>query len=259
MKERATSLQLNDQVSIHDLSNDICVLHLCGPKAPVLLNAIEPRAVTGDTTEEGKLKFMSARKINHFGGVADLEVNIFRVSFSGLQGYEMHVQQKDSLALHDLISTSEAATFNQMIHFGSVALNGLRIEQGFKIAADMNMAHYQEGGIGPFVSKKRGFVGRDDEFVAEKKCIMLEVDTEEGWEWSLPGDTPIVRKSDSKVVGYVSSSAYGIQTEKTIAIGYMYDGEDGEGLEDLYVDSYGFNWSCRVLKEPPVEMCGRID
>jgi len=39
----------------------------------------------------------------------------------------------------------------------------------------------------------------------------------------------------------------------------MYDGEGGEGVEDLYVDSYGFNWSCRVLKEPPVEMCGRID
>ena len=29
--------------------------------------------------------------------------------------------------------------------------------------------------------------------------------------------------------------------------------------KDLYVESYGFNWSCRVLKEPPVEMCGRID
>ena len=74
------------------------------------------------------------------------------------------------------------------------------------------------------------------------------------------GDTPICRKSDGQVVGFISSSAYGIQTQSTMAIGYLMEngGKDNDE-EALVVQGFGFEWDCTVLAQPPVEMMGRVD
>ena len=240
-------------IAIEDASEKTCVLHICGPNSPALLSSIETRA-------NKDLKFMTSRVVSDFGNVPGLDVQIFRVSFSGLQGYELHCSSDKSTELFHLIHNSDAANINNMILFGSVALNGLRIEQGFKIGADMNLAHYKEGAIEPFVAKKRQFIGRDDAFVPEKRCVLLRIDTEKGWEWSVLGDTPICRKSDGQVVGFISSSAYGIQTQSTMAIGYLMEngGKDNDE-EALVVQGFGFEWDCTVLAQPPVEMMGRVD
>ncbi len=149
---------------------------------------------------------------------------------------------------------------------GSAAINGLRIEQGFKVNADMNLAHYSEGGIGAFVAKKRHFIGKNADFEPSKRATLFQVDTKDGWEWSVLGDSPIVRKSDGAVVGYVSSSAYGIQTKHTIAMGYVLLKEDPkkgykaiQSGDELVTLSYGHEWPTAILQSPPVEMLGRID
>jgi len=176
------------------------------------------------------------------------------------------VKSSNSVQLHDMIYNHPSSKMHLLRHFGSAAMNGLRIEHGFKINADMNMAHYSEGAISPFVAKKRHFVGRDDDFVPAKMATMFQVGTSDGWEWSVLGDSPIVRKSDHAVVGYVSSSAFGIQTKSTIAMGYvMLEDNDKKGYkalqegDELLTLSHGFEWPTVILKAPPVEMLGRID
>ena len=252
-----------EEIQIQDLSNKICVVHLCGPNSPTVLSTVEPRAVE-------QLGFLKSKTIENFGNVDGLTVDVFRVSFSGLQGFELHVSSESSVQLWKSLVNSTVAQEQKLRPFGSVALNGLRVEQGFKIAADLTMAHYTEGGIDMFVAKKRDFVGKKDEngalFVPKKRAALFSVDADEGWEWSLPGDTPVCRKSDGAVVGFISSSAYGIQTQKTVALGYMTtkEGEDAiytcaQAGEPLMVQCYGFEWDCTVLEAPPVEMMGRID
>ena len=255
LEERAAALfgenedNAND-VNIQNISDQKCVLHLCGPKSLALLSTIEARA-TDD------LKFMTSRMIPNFGNVPGLDVQIFRVSFSGLVGFELHCDSDRSVDLFHLIQNSSAAKQENMILFGSVALNGLRIEQGFKIGADMNLAHYREGSIEPFVSKKRHFIGRDDSFVPEKRCALLKIETGKGWEWSVLGDSPIVNTKNNAVVGYITSSAFGIQSKSTIAIGYLLNQEEFDEADGLVVQGYGFDWKCTVLNEPPVKMLGR--
>jgi len=256
LKERSNDLFKNSDIEINNVSDEKCVLHICGPNSPSLLSSIDSRA-------NNNLEFMKSRNINNFGNIYNLNVQIFRVSFTGLQGYEIHCSKKNSIELFNLIVESKSAKDNNMILFGSVALNGLRIEQGFKIGADMNLAHYKEGSIEPFVAKKRHFIGRNDDFIPEKRCVLLNIDTDNGWEWSVLGDTPIVNKMNNKVVGYISSSAYGIITKNTMAIGYLYENdENDENLivhENLVIQAYGFEWPCEILDSPPVKMMGRVD
>jgi glycine cleavage system aminomethyltransferase T len=97
-------------------------------------------------------------------------------------------------------------------------------------------------------------------------ATMFKLDAADGWEWSVLGDSPIVRKSDGAVVGYVSSSAYGIQTKSTIAMGYVLLEDDPktgcvalQKDDELVTLSYGFEWPTTILASPPVEMLGRVD
>jgi glycine cleavage system aminomethyltransferase T len=224
---------------------------------------------------------MHAARMPDFAGVDGLDATAFRVSFSGLQGYEIHVPAARGPQLHDVLCEHNgAAEAHALRHFGSAALNMLRVEQGFKVRADMDLAHYLEGGIGTFVAKKRMFAGRvtggseAEQAAREKQAVLFEVDAAgSGFEWSVPGDTPIVRKRDGAVVGYVTSSAPGATSQgRTIALGYVslretkqmvawVDEEEEEGAageqEELVAEAYGHAWPTRVLREPPARMAGR--
>jgi len=58
----------------------MCVLHLAGPRSREVLSAIEPGLAN--------LTFMRSRVCPDFGGVPGLNVDVLRVSFTGLQGFE---------------------------------------------------------------------------------------------------------------------------------------------------------------------------
>jgi len=267
LRERATAAGIDLDVEsgcvIRDLSNEVCVLHVCGPKTLSFLGAVENRLVAGDGT--GALPFMHAVKLRNFGGCEGLDATVFRVSFSGLPGYELHVAASDGPRCHDVLWSHPAKELTSAIHFGSAALNSMRVEQGFKVRADLDLAHYREGGIDPFVSKKRASVGRDDGFTATKRSCLYEITTSPGWEWSVPGDCPVIRTRDGAVVGYTTSSAPGAQTRKTIALGYLSLEQTAqmeahtEADTALVVQAFGHDWPARLLEDTPVMFQGRLD
>uniref|UniRef100_A0A7S2WIX2 Dimethylglycine dehydrogenase n=1 Tax=Mucochytrium quahogii TaxID=96639 RepID=A0A7S2WIX2_9STRA len=231
------------QVSIENVTDDRCVLHLCGPKSGDLLGSIES-GISG-------LGFMRARPFDKFGGLDGIDpVEVFRVSFSGELGFELHFSSKDGPKLHQLIVEHPRSQELGLRHIGSAAINSMRIEQGFKFRADLDFAHYKEAGIGPFVAKKRSFIGRDDAYQPERQSAMFRIETDPTWEWSIVGDTPIRRKSDDKVVGFTTTSCRGASTSATIALGYVNGAYDESDPNDLYIDTFGFNWPVQVLEEP---------
>ena len=146
-----------------------------------------------------------------------------------------------------------------MVLFGSHAVNSFRVEKGFKVRTDLDYVHYSEAGIAPFVSKKRNFLGRDDERVPNKLPVTLFVDTDCGWEWSVCGDSPIYHyetgkgsnSNQGKLAGYVTSSARGAVTGRAVALGYVFSSSLESGGR-FAVRCLGHEWNCEVLNKPPV-------
>ena len=139
--------------------------------------------------------------------------------------------------------------------FGSMALNSLRIEKGFKVYADLDYSHYLDSGIEPFISKKKK-IGEEyyKEISTNKVSTMFNIHAEDGWEWSIQGDSPILvdRNDKKKVIGYITTSAKGAETNKTYGIGFI--DRDYINNTDCYIDCYGFNWKIDILKNPPLKI-----
>jgi dimethylglycine dehydrogenase len=234
-------------VHIENMTDKICVLHLLGPDSGNLLGAVESR-ISG-------LSFMRSRQIDDFAGLKGVTATVIRVSFSGEMGYELHFPSEHGPALHTAITSNPKATSLDLKHVGSACINSMRIERGFKFRADLDLAHYKEAGIGPFLAKKRAFLGKDveDKIPITRTSAMFQVEAEAGWEWSVIGDSPIYRKRDNKLVGYTTTSARGAATGKTVAIGYtMTDAFDQstEAHEALELNTFGFRFPVKFLAEP---------
>eukprot|EP00658_Telonema_sp_P-2_P033315 TRINITY_DN2447_c0_g1_i4.p1 TRINITY_DN2447_c0_g1~~TRINITY_DN2447_c0_g1_i4.p1 ORF type:complete len:506 (+),score=104.67 TRINITY_DN2447_c0_g1_i4:759-2276(+) len=221
------------QVQVKDISDEVDVLHLAGPRTPDLMQAL----CGGQLEGQG---FFSMRTVTTTN---QTRFNGFKLSFSGEQGYELHVDRADSVALYDEIL--RAGSQFGLSHFGNYALNSLRIERGYKIKADLDYAHYSEADIGMFLKKEGDFVGRDDGQVPTRSSKSFHVDTEPGWEWSIPGDSPI-RDLDGNNVGVITTAAHGARTNKSVALGYLFAGAPHE---DLHVESYGRRWPIEIVQQ----------
>lgn len=74
--------------------------------------------------------------------VAGHEVKCFRVSFTGLLGYELHCDAGAAVDVYEHLRRHPATA--EMPHFGGHAQNALRVEKGFKLRGDLDYAHYTE-------------------------------------------------------------------------------------------------------------------
>eukprot|EP00468_Gymnochlora_sp_CCMP2014_P000687 CAMPEP_0167740864 /NCGR_PEP_ID=MMETSP0110_2-20121227/532_1 /TAXON_ID=629695 /ORGANISM="Gymnochlora sp., Strain CCMP2014" /LENGTH=815 /DNA_ID=CAMNT_0007624841 /DNA_START=154 /DNA_END=2601 /DNA_ORIENTATION=- len=236
------------EIDVVDRSSDIEILHIAGPKTSLLMSKIAPEA------EE--IPFLGMKELEIFG----LPAKVFRVSFTGLAGFELHMSSKQAALLFKQILESPAAKELELIPFGSMAVNSLRTEVGFKLRGDLDYVHYSEAGIEPFIGKKNKFLGRDEKYVPQKRAVIFRVHAGTGWEWSIPSDCPILSNDHpGKIIGYTTTSAKGQRTGETFAMGYLLleDGASPESVlnslgDNLYVLAYGNEWKVEVLSQPPV-------
>ena len=66
-----------------------------------------------------------------------------------------------------------------------------------------------------------------------------------GWEWSVPGDSPIRATSDDSIVGVVTTAAFGARSQKTIALGYLFNNHTKD--QDVYIESFGNKWDATEI------------
>ncbi|MGH8138318.1 MAG: GcvT family protein [Steroidobacteraceae bacterium] len=188
-------------------------LSLAGPGSRVLLQSV----VRDDLSSAG-FPFMSFRRMD----IGMIPAFVGRLSFTGDLGYEIWVTTDYQRALYDLLAT--AGRDQGLQHFGGRALNSLRIEKSFGTWAREFRPIYgpHEAGLDRFVDLRKGeFIGRAA--AAEEKAsggaLRLATFAVDAADADALGDEPIWH--DGKVVGWVTSGAYGHSVQRSLALGYV--------------------------------------
>ena len=200
-------------VAVRALGGDLVGFSIAGPKSNELLARL-----THDDVSTKAFRFMAIRDM-HVGMIPAM---VARITFTGDLGYEIWVKNDYQLALHDLLW--ETGQDLGIRHFGSRALDSLRLEKSFGNWAREFRPIYGpfEADMGRFVDlSKNDFVGRDAA-LAEKEegpkqiRVTLVIDHDD---IDVIGDEPVWH--DGKVVGWVTSGAYAHYVDKSVALAYI--------------------------------------
>jgi len=188
-------------------------LSVAGPKSRALLQSL-----VRDDLSSSAFPFMSFRHME----IGMVPAYVGRVSFTGELGYEIWVTTDYQRCLYDaLVGAGRDAGLKP---FGGRALNAMRIEKSFGSWAREYRPIYgpYEAGLGRFVDLNKGsFIGRAA--AAEEKesggALRLVAFTVEATDADALGDEPIWH--DGKVVGWVTSGAFGHRVGASLALGYV--------------------------------------
>ncbi len=230
-------------------SADYCGLHLAGPRSRELLARI-----TGTKLDNEHFRFLS---------IAPMEVGMVpalvgRVSYTGSLGYEIWVRPEYLLALHDAVL--EAGEGLGLRHFGSRALNSLRLEKNYGSWAREYRPVYTplEAGLDRFVAPDKGmFTGRDALLAAAangplRRLANFVIDAGDA---DALGDEPILR--DGEVVGQVTSGGHAHHAGKSMAMGYL-RADALDPSADYQVEIIGEFRPARMQPEPLFDPDGRV-
>jgi dimethylglycine dehydrogenase len=200
-------------VSVRPCAMEYVGLSIAGPKARAVLQGL-----VRDDLSNAAFPFMSFRRME----VGMVPAYVGRVSFTGESGYEMWVTTDYQRTLYD--SLTEAGRAHGMRPFGGRALNAMRIEKNFGTWAREYRPLYGpfEAGLGRFIDLQKGeFIGRSA--AAEEKdgggSLRLAGFRVEATDADAIGDEPIWH--DGKVVGWVTSGAFGYRSGFSLALGYV--------------------------------------
>lgn len=214
-----------DWLSAHLPHNGVSLLAGYDHDAALLLMGPKSRAVLSELTQAPlsaeAAPWMSVREIS----VAGCSVTALRVSYVGELGWELHLASRDLAVVHAALC--EAGTASGIAHFGSYALNAMRIEKGYHGWGTDFGTEYTlfDAGLGRFTDLAKGdFIGRDaverqSKTTPDWTFVGLEI-AEHGPE-PLPSD-PILK--DGAPIGYVTSATMGYRTGKLVALGYVRHG-----------------------------------
>ena len=219
-------------VSIRDVSGDLAMIGLWGPKARAILAAVTPDDVVDST-----LPLRQARVIR----VASAPVLAARISYAGELGWELTIDPSWAIAVWDQLIDAGVAFGLEPI--GYRALESLRMEKGYRyFGTDLTMLDTPyRAGLGAFVRLEKGsFVGRDalraahdaepDGPATRLRTIAI------GGAGYLPVYGGEAVRHEGEVIGRLRSAAYGPTVSRTI--GSLYCSADlNEGTE-LQVDVF---------------------
>ena len=200
-------------VTVRQCAMEYVGLSVAGPRSRTLLQGL-----TRTDLSTAAFPFLTFRAID-IGMVPAL---VGRISFTGELGYEIWVTSEYQRALYDLLIA--AGHSHGLRLFGGRALNTMRIEKSFGTWAREYRPIYgpHEAGLGRFVDfGKDDFVGRaaaleEKESGGALRLVTFSVDAQDA---DASGDEPIWH--EGRVVGWVTSGAYGHRVQRALALGYI--------------------------------------
>ena len=234
-------------VTVRNLSDDWGALAIFGPRSREALARL-----TREDLSNAAFPFMTARMMD----VGLAPALVARMSVTGELGYEIHLPQVYLAPLYDrLMAQSDDLG---VVDVGMYALLSLRIEKGFGIWTREFSRDYTalESGLSRFIAYDRpGFVGRDAalrerDTTPARRLVLLAVaatDADAGFY------EPIWQAD--KLVGFITSSAYGHTCGRSLSMGYVATPAAAAGTE-LEVTVLGDRRACTVLGEMPVDPNG---
>ncbi len=200
-------------VTVRPCAMEYVGLSVAGPGSRALLQEL-----TREDLSSAAFPFLSFRRID----IGMIPAFVGRITFTGDLGFEIWVTTDYQRSLYDLITA--AGPVHGLRHFGGRALNAMRIEKSFGTWAREYRPIYGpfEAGLGRFVDlKKDAFVGRaaaleEQASGGKLRLVTFAVDATDA---DASGDEPIWH--DGKVVGWVTSGAYGYSVQRSLALGYI--------------------------------------
>jgi len=227
-------------VTITNLTHDHNALMIAGPKSRDVLSAI-----TDAPLDNKSFPWLAAREIR----IAGFDVVALRLGFTGELGWELHVPMAASVPVYEAIHA--AGVDLGLIDFGLLATESMRLEKNYRAwKSDLHTEFtVLEAGLDRFVNMDKQFQGRDA-IAAQRDAghrrvfIVLHVDNDEAA--AHIGD-PIW--AGDKLVGVVTSGAYGHHTETNLAMGYV-DPEHAAAGTSLAIDIIGKRSPATIPAEP---------
>ena len=201
------SLPSETSIQLQDLTDDISTLVITGPKSRTLLSGLSDADLT--------LPWLSLQNAQ----LAGLNVLLARVSYAGELGWEAHARHEDMPAIYEALQLAGAKPF------GMWALDSLRIEKGYRtwkgdLSSDYTLL---EAGLDRFIrlTKTSDFTGKvallnEKQRGSAKQFVTMTVDATD-----YDAHYMATIWHDRKVVGEVTSGAWGYRVGKSIALGYV--------------------------------------
>ena len=232
------SLPTDGSLTLTDVTTDFSTLILTGPKSREILEIM----TEGADLSLGWLTHQTAT-------VAGKPAKLFRISFAGELGWEIHTAFDDSPAVFDAVTAAGAKPF------GMYALNSMRMEKGYRtwkgdLSTDYTLL---EGGIERFIrfDKPQDFPGKaallaEKQQGSKKGFVTMIVDTDFA-------DAPYMSTiwSGDEVVGETTSGDWGYRINASIALGMVRADLATPGTE-LEVEIFGKRCKAVVQKDEPL-------
>jgi len=203
-----------ERVRIDNVSGDYAALALQGPRSRTVLGQVTPAPL-----DSASFRWLSARSIP----VAGAEARVLRLSYAGELGFELHIPRARAPAVLDALW--EAGEGLGIAHYGSFAMNAMRMEKMFKGASELtNEVTLPEAGAMRFarLDKPGGFLGREatrrslEAGEGRWRCAYLEIDA--GDADCLGGEAVF---DGRECVGAISSGAWGPSVGASLAFAYV--------------------------------------
>ncbi len=215
-------------VDVQNVTEDIAVIGLMGPRAPKVLSTVCEDALD--------FPWLSHREIK----VSGKRCLALRMSYIGEMGWELHMAPEDAARV--FLSLETAGTMHHIGYFGAFAANAMRLEKGYPAwGADLTTERSPlEAGLGAFVRESVGLMRKDP-----WRLVLLEI---------VPGEVdPFYAHTvwqNGRAVGIVTSGAHGHRTGKTLSFAYLRDPEARDGLT---VSLLGEHRAAVILDEIPYD------
>jgi len=218
-------LSKGETVNIKNVTKDYGVLVLAGPKSRKVLSQL-----TSQNLNNNGFPWLKGKEIL----INKIPVRALRVNYVGELGWELHHPMSQMGSLYD--SIYEAGKKENIINFGTYAVNSLRMEKAYRgwgaeLTGEISLV---EAGMDRFfnLKKKNNFFGAKAlqnkiQSGVDIKIVYLEVDVDNA---DARGNEPVYH--NNKIVGVVTSGGYGFRTKKSLAFAYVKsDLANGENLE----------------------------
>lgn len=231
----------NWNVSFANITEDMGCLSVAGPKSKDILSTLSP-------VFNGKFPFFSCKEVT----LAGVKTTALRISYTGELGWELYHPRSQTALLYETL-LRHGKQFG-VGNFGTLALNVLRLEKGFKMwGAEMNMdTTIVDAGLMSYVNMNKGdFVGRAAvqdllKYRSRRHLVLVKIDSTDV---DPHGDETVWLCG--KVVGNVTSGCFSYHLGQSLAYVYLPPLLTVPGTQ-VQVEVLGELHSASVLAGPPV-------
>ena len=239
---------LPKDVSLTDVTEEICCLGLFGPKSRDMISKISKDDYSSENFTFGFGKNVKIKEISVWAQ---------RLSYVGELGFELYVNSKDAKNFYNIL-IEEGKNF-ELSHCGMHAMDIMRMESGFihwghDISPEENQ--YQAGLKFAISYKKNvNFIGKEalmkiKDKELDKQLMMFTLKDSKPGEPLLLHEEPIYL--DDKIIGRTTSGNYSFCYEKNLSFGYVNSGNSYETLKDknVFIEVEKTKYPVDIIEKP---------